>query len=74
VPANDDDGAPHTNPDGTRLPGTHLHVYCKGYDDMGAQLFEPKRFPDTGDIGLAFEDFCAYCKILGLPLFQPGFV
>jgi hypothetical protein len=29
----DVDGAPHTNPDGTRLSGTHLHLYREGYDD-----------------------------------------
>lgn len=70
----DIDGAPHTNPDGTRLSGTHLHVYREGYDDKWAQPIDPGRFPDTGDIRRAFEDFCAYCNILGLPPFQPGFV
>lgn len=24
--------APHTNPDGTRIGGTHLHVYREGYE------------------------------------------
>jgi hypothetical protein len=28
----DVDGAPHTNPDGQRLSGTHLHVFREGYD------------------------------------------
>jgi len=27
----DVDGAPHTNPDGQRLPGTHLHLFREGY-------------------------------------------
>jgi hypothetical protein len=40
------DGAPHTNPDGTRLPGSHLHVYREGYDDKWAQPLDPVRFPD----------------------------
>ena len=29
----DVDGAPHTNPDGQRLSGTHLHLFREGYDD-----------------------------------------
>lgn len=28
----DVDGAPHTNPDGQRLVGTHLHLFREGYD------------------------------------------
>jgi hypothetical protein len=29
----DVEGAPHTNPDGQRLAGTHLHLLKEGYDD-----------------------------------------
>lgn len=29
----DVDGAPHTNPDGQRLAGTHLHLFREGYED-----------------------------------------
>jgi hypothetical protein len=29
----DVDGAPHTNPDGSNLPGTHLHLFKEGYED-----------------------------------------
>lgn len=29
-------GSTHTNPDGTRIPGTHWHVYKEGYDDFVA--------------------------------------
>src|SRR3972149_8634104 len=28
----DIDGAPHTNPDGAQLIGTHLHLYREGYE------------------------------------------
>jgi hypothetical protein len=67
----DIDGARHTNPDGTRLSGTHLHLYREGYDDKWAQPLDPGRFPDTGDIQRAFEDFCGYCNVQGIPPFQP---
>ena len=68
------DGAPHTNPDGTRLTGSHLHLYREGYDDKWAQPLDVGLFSDTTDIARTFEDFCAYCNIQGLPLFQAGFV
>lgn len=29
-------GSTHNNPDGTRVPGTHWHVYREGYDDWFA--------------------------------------
>lgn len=68
----DIDGAPHTNPDGVRLSGTHLHLYREGYDDKWAEPLDPSRFRDTRDIQRAFEDFCGYCNIQGIPSFQPG--
>jgi hypothetical protein len=68
------DGAPHTNPDGIRLTGSHLHLYREGYDDKWAQPLDGTRFPDVTNIARAFQDFCAYCNIQGLPPFQVGFV
>lgn len=68
------DGAPQTNPDGTRLTGSHLHVYREGYDDKWAQPLDASRFSDPTDIARTLEDFCSYCNIQGLPPFQAGFV
>src|SRR5260370_38109312 len=36
----DVDGAPHTNPDGQRLGGTHIHIYREGYDDRWAYTLD----------------------------------
>ena len=36
----DVDGAPHTNPDGVKFPGTHLHLFREGYDDKWAHLVD----------------------------------
>jgi hypothetical protein len=66
------DGAPHTNPDGARLAGTHLHLYRQGYDDKWAQPVEPSRFPNPSDLRRVFEDFCGFCNIRGVPPFQPN--
>jgi hypothetical protein len=68
------DGAPHTNPDGTRLAGSHLHRYRACYDDKWAQPLDASRFPNTRDIWRTFEDFCAYCNVRGIPNFQTGLV
>lgn len=40
----DVDGAPHTNPDGVRLAGTHLHLFKEGFDDKWAFVVDPKDF------------------------------
>ena len=68
------EGAPHTNPDGTRLAGSHLHRYREGYDDRWAQQLDARLFPNTSDVWRTFEDFCAYCNVRGVPNFQAGFV
>jgi hypothetical protein len=66
----DVDGAPHTNPDGSQLPGTHLHLYKEGYDDKWANPIDPTRFGKLGDVQQTLRDFCAYCNIDNLPPFQ----
>jgi hypothetical protein len=68
------DGAPHTNPDGTRLSGSHLHVYREGYDDKWAQPLDATRFPNPADVVATFRNFCDFCNIQELPHFQVGFV
>jgi hypothetical protein len=59
----DIDGAPHTNPDGQRLPGTHLHLFREGYDDKWAHPVDPNVFTLLSDPGATFQEFCAFCKI-----------
>jgi len=66
----DVDGAPHTNPDGVPLSGSHLHLFKEGYDDKWAYLVDPKTFRLLSDPGKTFHDFCAYCKIESPPPVQ----
>ena len=68
----DIDGAPHTNPDGVRVGGTHIHVYREGFEDKWAQPLDPAQFRALGDRGLTFTDFCRYCNIVNAPPFQGG--
>jgi Family of unknown function (DUF6978) len=66
----DVDGAPHTNPDGQRLSGTHLHLFREGYDDRWAYPADAGAFTLLNDPGKTFQDFCAFCKIESPPPVQ----
>lgn len=68
----DIDGAPHTNPDGQKFGGTHLHRYREGYEDKWASALDPSDFSTPADMRRTFQDFCRYCNIDGIPLFQEG--
>ena len=66
----DIDGAPHTNPDGQRFGGTHLHVYRDGFEDRWAAPLDPNQFSDPSNFRQAFDDFCRFCNIRDVPQFQ----
>ncbi len=66
----DVDGAPHTNPDGQKLSGTHLHLFREGYDDRWARPVDRKAFTLLSDPGTTFQDFCVFCKIESPPPVQ----
>jgi len=66
----DVDGAPHTNPDGELLSGTHLHLFREGYDDRWAYPVDPNNFNLLSDPGSTFQDFCGFCKIEAPPPVQ----
>lgn len=68
----DVDGAPHTNPDGQRISGTHLHVYREEFEDKWAFPLNPAEFADTTDLARAFRDFCRYSNVVDAPPFQEG--
>lgn len=65
-------GAPHTNPDGQVIEGSHLHLYREGYGDKWAAPLDPSRFSDPDDLALTFSDFCAMCAIVHAPAMQVG--
>jgi hypothetical protein len=66
----DVDGAPHTNPDGQRLSGTHLHLFKEGYDDRWAYPVDANQFTLLSDPGTTFQEFCSFCKIESPPPLQ----
>lgn len=68
------DGAPHTNPNGIRIAGTHIHVYREGYEDKWAYRLDEisqNAFRSPANIQQSFEDFCRYCNI-EVPPYQEG--
>ena len=66
----DIDGAPHTNPDGQQLSGTHLHLFKEGYEDKWAYPVDPKVFTMPSDPGKTFQEFCSFCNIESPPPVQ----
>jgi hypothetical protein len=59
----DVNSAPHTNPDGERIGGTHLHLYREGYEARWAVPLEPTHFPTPDDLRRTLFDSCRYCSI-----------
>jgi hypothetical protein len=66
----DVDGAPHTNPDGEKLLGTHMHLFKEGFDDRWAYPVDFTKFTVLSDPGKTFHDFCAFCNIEAPPPVQ----
>jgi hypothetical protein len=65
-------GAPHTNPNGERISGSHLHIYKEGYDDKFAIPLSETVFKSASTLSdylYIFEDFC---KIIDKPNIQLG--
>lgn len=63
-------GAPHTNPDGQIIGGTHIHIYREGFHDKWAYPVSSESFRDINNAVIAFEDFCRFCHIEELPPYQ----
>ncbi len=62
------DGRPHTNPDGSHLPGSHIHTYREGYGMTWATPAPPELTNHT--LLMALRWFLLYCKVKEPPLIQ----
>ena len=62
--------SPHRNPDGTRVPATHLHTYRQGYDDRWVEQLPNHSFSNPADPCATFLAFCAFCTIAQIPPFK----
>jgi hypothetical protein len=64
----DINGAPHVNPDGRLIEGTHLHLYTEEYGTRVARPVGPADFSDLSDLNSTFAEFCQMCSIVGPPV------
>ena len=67
----DINGSPHRNPDGTRLGGSHLHVYKEDFDDTYA-LALPERFARCKSAHEYLDEFMDWCNVTVKPKIQMG--
>ena len=60
----------HTNPDGTKIIGPHIHVYTEGYGDCVAIKLPDSDygFTDTNDYIKCLGDFFDFCHIEPVPI------
>lgn len=65
-------GAPHRNPDGEEIGGTHLHLYRKGYADKWAYSVDPEIFTETSDSMKTLSEFMQFCNITVPPVIDGG--
>ena len=65
------DGAPHRNPDGEELSGTHFHIYHPNSGDKWAYLL-PEIFTEPSNVMLTLDQFMDYCKIVAKPIVDSG--
>lgn len=54
----------HPNPDGTRVAGSHLHLYREGYDDKFAYPIVGYPFSDPDDISRASTTSSCFARLL----------
>jgi len=57
----------HTNPDGTLIEGSHIHIYREGYDVKFASPLDEFPFRAPDDMIIVFEDFARFCGITMIP-------
>jgi len=67
----DIDGPPHQNPDGSKVPCPHIHLFKEGDDDKWVYPVDISEFSDLTDPEQVFHDFCQFCNITNPPTVAP---
>ena len=65
-----DQGGIHTNPDGEKFDGPHVHIYREGYDDKFAYPVSQIGVLLTDSISEVLAKFVTYCNIINVPTIQ----
>jgi len=67
-------GAPHTNPDGQTIYGSHLHLYREGYGDKWAEPIDPATFSKPSDPVTSLHEFLRFLKVKNAPPIQGALI
>ncbi len=62
-----DNGGRHTNPDGEKFVGPHIHLYKEGYNDKFAYPVSVVDIKETDSMELVFTKIMYFCNIKRMP-------
>jgi hypothetical protein len=65
-----DNGGRHTNPDGTKFEGAHVHLYKEGFDDKFAYPISTVGIEETDSIETVFTKIMYFCNISKFPTIE----
>jgi len=60
----------HTNPDGEKFDGPHIHLYRDGFDDKFAHPIVSIGINDPTNIENSIKEFLEFCNIRNIPPIQ----
>lgn len=63
----DFNGPSHSNPDGSKVGGNHLHIYKEGEEDRWAYEPPRKSFSEFNNAARILQEFLKYCNVLNIP-------
>ena len=62
-----DNGGRHTNPDGLKFEGSHIHLYKEGYNDKFAFPISEIGLVETDSMEVVFNKIMHFCNIKRIP-------
>ena len=62
-----DNGGRHTNPDGVKFEGSHIHLYKEGYNDKFAFPNSEIGLTETDSMEVVFNKIMHFCNIKRIP-------
>lgn len=67
-----DNGGRHTNPDGVKFDGPHVHLYREGYDDKFAFPISDLAIDLTDDMAIVLQKILRFCNVQSIPAIDTG--
>ena len=60
----------HYNPDGTRIDGSHIHIYKEGFGDQYAYALPYKNIKTLNHLPSLFGEFMEFCSVENIPYIE----